>query len=88
MFVHSLVLISKTDISIVSLIALFVYLREGEPLLCIAHKVEVLFLFDVVNIKGNISPGSYKMLIPFSIRPSSSLIQILQKQRALKLIYK
>lgn len=38
------------------------------------------FLFDVVDIKGKISPASYKPLIPFSIRPSSSLILILQRQ--------
>lgn len=38
------------------------------------------FLFDVVNIKGKISPASYKTLIPFSIRPSSSVIHILQRQ--------
>lgn len=38
------------------------------------------FLFDVVDIKGKISPALYKTLIPFSIHPSSSLIHILQRQ--------
>ncbi len=38
------------------------------------------FRFDVVDIKRKISPASYKTLIPFSIRPSSSLIHILQRQ--------
>lgn len=39
-----------------------------------------VFLFDVVDIKGKISPALYKTLIPFSICPSISLIHILQRQ--------
>lgn len=42
MFIHSLILISQTEICIVSLIALFVFPCEEEPSLCIALQVQVL----------------------------------------------
>ncbi len=35
-FIHSLILISKTEVCIVSLIVLFVFPCKEEPLLCIA----------------------------------------------------
>lgn len=38
------------------------------------------FVFDVVGIKGKISPASYNVLIPLSIYLSGSLSHIFQRQ--------